>query len=165
MDAADWYSVYSPASLSYPLLCDVTRSVWNTYKISDYVPLNYVIDQDGIVQYRATGSSMSPILAKIEELFVADYTLEIKGNYWSGKIHLDYTIGTIEPATWSNYLILPSPTQVIPLWSISLPALDPPLELPISFSFPHMEWIAIYTTLTVDGAVQASDFDTIYTGK
>lgn len=165
MDAADWYGPYNPAALSYPLLCDVTSSTYSSYYFDGYVPLNYVIDQDGIIQYRDSGLYMSAILAKIEQLFVADYTLEVKGNHWGGEMSLDYTIGSIEPTTWSNYLVLLSPIQVVPLWSVSLPALDPPLEIPISFPFPDMGWVLVYSILTADGTVQAVDFDSIYTGK
>jgi len=165
MDAGDWYQIYNPSALSYPLLCDITSSTYSSYYYDGYVPLNYVIDQDGIIQYRDSGLAMSAILAKIEQLYVPDYTLKVSGNHWGGEISLDYTIGSIEPATWSNYLVLLSPTQVIPLWSVSLPALDPPLELPISFPLPDLGWIVIYTTLTVDGVVQALDFDSVYTGK
>ena len=76
------------------------------------------------------------------------YLLELDADYVSGYLALDYTIATIGPATWLNYLILTSPSvQVIPLWSIQLPNIYPPIDIPISFPLPSMGWVGIYTCL------------------
>ena len=84
----------------------------------------------------------------------ADFTLELDASYDGSILSLDYTIGTPEPATWANYLILIEPTvQVIPLWTVSLPVIDPPISFPISFSLPSMGLIGIWTGLfTAEGA-------------
>ena len=79
-----------------------------------------------------------------------DFTLELDASYATilGKLNLDYTIGTSESATWANYLILTYPSiQVIPLWSFPLPVIDPPIDFPISFPFPQVGMIGIYTGL------------------
>ena len=55
MDAADWISVYPTTELDYPLLCDESQAVYTAYYYNGYVPLTYVIDQAGIVQYREVG--------------------------------------------------------------------------------------------------------------
>ena len=81
-----------------------------------------------------------------------EFVLELDADYRYGYLILNYTIATIEPATWSNYLILISPSvQVIPLWSISLPVIYPPIDMPISFPFPSLGQIGIYTGLFTAG--------------
>ena len=329
MTPADWYYAYEPASLSYPLLCDVTSSVYSDYYYDGFVPLNYVIDQDGYIRYRDSGYDIDAILDVVDFYLTSDldgdghrapedcddtdptihpcayeicgdgidqdcsgsdracghedelepnddpseahdlgplgsgaavqgylcstgsdgysytgdhdyfrfstssvaggvhtltldwanmanfdlwlyqadgttlvtkdttldkpvvlepslaagteyvmlvvgysgytaeytvtieppggFTLELDASYGAGTLNLDYSIGTPETATWSNYLILISPSvQVIPLWSISLPALDPPLEIPISFPFPSLGTVGIFTGLFTGGGPQAT---------
>ena len=92
--------------------------------------------------------------ACIDELICAEFTLELDASYSSSYMVLNYTIGTPESATWANYLVLTSPTvQVIPLWTISLPVLQPTYEIPISFPLPSLGWVGIYTGLfTAEGA-------------
>ncbi len=167
MTPAHWYYSFDPASYHYPLLCDESEAVYSAYRFSPFVPVNYVIDADGIVRYRASYYAMGEIVAVVEALYnPPDYTIEVDGAYAGGTLDLDYTIGTAGTATWSNYLVLTSPSvQVVPLWSVQVPALDPPMEIPISFPFPSMGWIGIYSTLLVGGDVQASDLDWIDTGK
>ena len=87
---------------------------------------------------------------------MVEFTLELYAYYASGYLSLNFIIGTPEPATWSNYLVLISPSvQVIPLWSISLPVIDRPMELPISFPFPSLGTIGIYTGLFTAAGPQA----------
>ena len=84
-----------------------------------------------------------------------EFKLELDGDYQYGYLILDYTIATIEPATWANYLILTSPTiQVIPLWSVPLPTIYPPIDIPISFPFPSLGSIGIYTGLFTAGGLE-----------
>jgi len=76
--------------------------------------------------------------------------------YEAGILRLDYIIGVPEPTTWANYLVLTSPEiQVIPLWTVPLPAIDPPMEFPISFPFPQVGLIGIWTGLFTAGGPQA----------
>jgi len=76
------------------------------------------------------------------------YSLEVDASYVSGYLSLNFTIGTPGPATWVAYLIMIYPTmQVIPLWTIPLPVIWPPIDLPLSFPFPSVGWIALYTCL------------------
>ncbi len=90
------------------------------------------------------------------DCITAAFTLSLAASYTAGSLHLQFTLGLPEPATWSNYLILISPTvQVIPLWSVPLPAIDPPMDLPISFPFPAMGMIGFYTGLFTAGGQQA----------
>ena len=74
-------------------------------------------------------------------------------------------IGTLEPATWVNYLIVTYPTiQILPLWSVPLPAIDPPLEIPISFPFPAMGWVGIWTGLFAPDGSQSIELAWVATG-
>ena len=97
-----------------------------------------------------TGSVLiHPSLAK------ADFTLELDASYEGGVLSLAYTVGTLEGATWANYLILTYPTvQVIPLWTVSLPVIDPPITLPIGIPFPQIGWIIILTELVTAEGIQ-----------
>ena len=77
-----------------------------------------------------------------------EFTLELIASYDAGTMSLEYTLGTPEEVLWLNYLILTSPSvQVIPLWSVPLPVLDPPLYIPISFPLPALGMLGFYTTL------------------
>ena len=93
-----------------------------------------------------------------------EFTLDLTASYDAGTLSLGYTIGTPEDALWANYLILISPSvQVIPLWSLSLPAIDPPLYVPISFPLPAMGVIGFYTGLFTAGGVEAIDLEWVDT--
>ena len=88
----------------------------------------------------------------------ADFTLELNASYEGGALNLIYTVGTLEEATWANYLILTYPAvQVIPLWTVSLPVIDPPISLPIAFPFPQIGWIVILTELVTAEGVQLAE--------
>ena len=97
----------------------------------------------------------------------AIFTLELNASYEQGTLDLDFTLGTLEPATWLNYLIVTYPTvQIVPLWSVPLPAIDPPVEIPISFPFPFsgMGWIGIWTGLFAPDGSQSIELTWVATG-
>jgi len=62
MDPQDWTTIYPTTQLDYPLLCDESSAVYSAYYYNGFVPLNYVIDQDGIIQYREVGLDMVSLL-------------------------------------------------------------------------------------------------------
>jgi len=91
--------------------------------------------------------------------------IDLDLDYAEGILSLDYTIGTPVPALWLNYLVLTEPSvQVIPLWSLSLPAIDPPIEVPISFPFPTVGVIGIWTALFDDTGTQTIKLEWVDTG-
>jgi len=95
----------------------------------------------------------------------AIFTLELDASYEPGTLDLVFTLGTLEPATWVNYLIVTYPTiQILPLWSVPLPAIDPPLEIPISFPFPAMGWVGIWTGLFAPDGSQSIELAWVATG-
>jgi len=84
------------------------------------------------------------------------FLLALDASYSAGTLSLDYTLRTPEPATWANYLVLTSPNvQVIPLWTVSLPVIDPAIDVPITFPLPSVGMIGIYSGLFTAGGAQA----------
>ena len=95
--------------------------------------------------------------------------LDIDAYYLSGSLNLNFILGTPPSSVnnWSTLMILTSPMyQVIPLWDMGLPAIVPPIVLPtISFPFPSLGWVGIYTIITTSEDDQAVDLDWAYAGK
>ena len=95
---------------------------------------------------------------------IAEFTLELDASYEGGSLSLDFTIGTTEPAAWSTFLIFISPTvQVVPLWTVPLPVINPPIHIPIAFPFPSVEWLGIFTGLFKAGSLQDMELAWVYT--
>ena len=105
-------------------------------------------------------------LADLDDLdCLVEFTLELDASYVSGLLSLSFTIGTPETATWANYLVLIDPAvQVVPLWSISLPVIDPPIHIPVSFPLPSLGMVAIWTALFTADGPQAVELVWVDTG-
>lgn len=76
----DWSIVRSYArQYTYPFFRD-DGTAWSLYNINNSIPLNYVIDPDGIVRYGTTGFNESAIRAIIESYLpgVAERTTEFQ---------------------------------------------------------------------------------------
>ena len=85
-----------------------------------------------------------------------EFILDLDASYESGILSLDFTISTLEPATWANYVILTDPTvQIIPLWTVPLPVIYPPFDIPIAFPFPILGLVGIWTDLFTTEGKQA----------
>ncbi len=96
---------------------------------------------------------------------LVDFTLLLDGFYEGGELGMAFTVGTPEAATWANYLILTSPSfLVLPLWTVPLPVLDPPYDFLISFPFPSLDWVGIYSAL-ITTEVEALVLEWIFTGS
>jgi len=96
---------------------------------------------------------------------VVEFTLAMEASYEAGTLSLDFTIGTPEPATWAVYLILTYPeVQFIPLWGVSLPVIDPPIDYPVAFALPQVGWVGIWSALLTEEGAQAADFAWVDTG-
>ncbi len=95
----------------------------------------------------------------------AVFTCELDAFYDAGLMSLIFTIGTPEEAVWANYLILTYPdVTVIPLWTVPLPVIDPPIDIPISFSLPSLGTVGIWTGLFVAGVPEETDMEWVDTG-
>lgn len=93
------------------------------------------------------------------------FTLELHAAYEEDTLSLDFTVGTLEPALWEAFLIATYPTvQVVPLWVVSLPVVDPSVDIPISFPLPSAGWVAIYSRLLAGGELGADEFVWVDTG-
>jgi len=104
-------------------------------------------------------------LVDLEDYDCAEFTLDLDASYESGMLNLNFTIGTPEPTIWNNNLILTVPSiAVVNLWAIGVPAIYPPVEVPVSFSVPSLGWVGIYSELLTAGGLQANDLALVYTG-
>ena len=75
---------------------------------------------------------------------------------------MNLTVGPPEAGTWNVFLSLAD--VVVPLLSIPLPALDPPLAIPLTFPFADFGGIGVLTTFTTaDDGIICSDWDTVDT--
>jgi len=96
---------------------------------------------------------------------IADFILELDADYEASTLRLNFIIGTIDPATWSNYLILTyTGFYCVPLWTVPLPVIDPPFQLPISFSLPSVGWIGILSGLLPVGEEPIAELAWVDTG-
>ncbi len=92
------------------------------------------------------------------------FVLALDASYSAGTLSLDYTLRTPEPASWANYLVQTSPSvQVFPLWTISLPVIEPAIDVPVSFSLPSMGMIGIYSGLFTAGGTEAVELEWVET--
>ncbi len=90
-------------------------------------------------------------------------TLGQNNNYTSGTLSMDFTLGATVPTTWNVYLTVFD--VVVPLFSVPLPAIDPPIAIPLAFPFPSFGEIEILTTLTTPGGgIICSDWANVDTG-
>ena len=109
---------------------------------------------------------------KLEPRWSGDYgagspgfTLDLEGAYQIGTLDLTFTLGADQECAWLTYGILTSPAvEVVPLWSVSLPVIAPPVSLPVSFPLPGLGWLGIYSGLFREGTLQADDLAWIETG-
>ena len=93
------------------------------------------------------------------ERFVLELDAGWGAVYTEGTLRLDFTVGCREPVTWAVYMILTAPeVQVIPLWSVPLPAVHPPYTIPtLSFPLPGLGIVGIWTGLFSASGLQASE--------
>lgn len=104
----------------------------------------------------------------LEDTDCADYefTLDLETIYEAGYLELVFVLGATETSTWMNYLIMTYPAvQIIPLWKVSLPVIDPPMELPVAFPFPSVRRIGIWSGLFTAAGPQAVVLEWIDTGR
>lgn len=73
---------------------------------------------------------------------------DLTASYSAGTMSLTFALSTPGPAVWANYLILTTPTiSVVPLWTINLPEICPPVTIPISYPFPSVGVVGFWTGL------------------
>ena len=97
-----------------------------------------------------------------------EFILEMDASFSSGKLYLDFTLGTEQEAIWVNYAIIgwPGDLQLVELWTIQLPVIVPPVEIgPISFWFPSVGYVGIYTAIYSRGERELYVLEWVDTGK
>jgi subtilisin-like proprotein convertase family protein len=84
--------------------------------------------------------------------------------YVGGNFDVNFDIGTLGPATWNAQLVIFN--TFIPLISeVPLPAIDPPISVPISFPLPSLGTVGVLTTLVDSNGIACDDWETVYTGS
>jgi len=95
-----------------------------------------------------------------------EFILEMDASYTSGTLNLDFTLGTEYESVWANYLILTSPSiQFIHLWTILLPVVVPPVDIPVSFPFSSDGWLGVYSAIYIEGVREIFALEWVATGK
>ena len=91
--------------------------------------------------------------------------LELGFSYTDGTLTMDFNLGASESATWGMWLFIPG-TGIVPLWSIPILVVDPPVSFPFSIpGFPSMGMIGGITVLNPPGATPCVAFDFADTGQ
>ena len=94
-----------------------------------------------------------------------EFTLGLDVSYGAGILSLNFTVGTPEPAIWANFLVIThAGIQVVPLWSVPLSVIEPPIQIPIAFPLPGMGSVGFLTVLYTEEGTQAVDFAWVDTG-
>jgi len=95
----------------------------------------------------------------------AEFVLNLDATYATGMLTLNYTIGTPEPVIWNNIIILTIPSiSVVPLFAMTLPVVYSPVEVPISFLFPSMGYVGIFSQLLTMDGFAADELAWVYAG-
>jgi len=111
-------------------------------------------------------SAVTVPVVVIPDFPIGEFLLELEASYAADRLSLNFFLGAPEPALWITFLVLPSPTErVIPLWAAPLSGIDPPVEIPITLSFPDTGWVEIRTGLLTADGVRAADIARVDTGS
>ena len=92
-------------------------------------------------------------------------TLELQLSFAAGTLLMDFVVGTTTPAVFNAWMFLLSGSVVVPLWSLEIPVIDPPIAAPVPIpGFPNVGIVGVLTTVhTTEGPV-CSDFQIVDTG-
>lgn len=90
--------------------------------------------------------------------------LDLTLTYSDSTLTIDFLAGTSVPATWNVWLSILNFT--FPLWSVPIPAIDPPVDVPVPIpGFPNIGVVGVLTTLTTsEKGIICSDWETVDTG-
>jgi Matrixin len=104
-------------------------------------------------------------IAGVESIYGAGggCTLNVDLSYTGGTFTMDFDLGAGTPTTWNAWFIW-GESFLVPLWSIPIPAVSPPVSFPISFALPALGNVGVLTTLnTAADGIACSDFATVDT--
>ena len=121
------------------------------------------LDGTGEVEDIVTGLSDVIGTALLEG--TAEFTLELELMFGAEILDIGFLIGTPEPATWANYLVVTYPDiAVIPLWTVPLPVIDPPVEFSFSIGLPPIGYVGFFSGLYTAAGAEVTRFGWVYTG-
>ncbi len=90
-------------------------------------------------------------------------TDDVAVSYGGGTLSMNFTVGSTSAGTWNVYLVYNN--TLLPIISYPLPAIDPPIAIPIAFPFPSIGGIGVLTTIALPGdGILCSDWETVDTG-
>ena len=82
--------------------------------------------------------------------------------YDGSTLAMSFDLRTTSPAIWSVWLVFR--TQVIPLWSLPIPTIDPAASFTIPVPFPSVGTVGFLTSLATQDGATCYAFDRIDTG-
>ncbi len=151
----------------YTISTDTWEELANIlYPIGYYVGSRLGFAEESIYCWQGSSRSYPGGGTKFCSYYIGEYNLALDASYDTDTLNLNFTLGTPEESFWANYLVLTSPSiQVIPLWSVPLPVIEPPMDFPISFPFPpSVGSVGIWTGLFTEGGPQAVELVWVDTG-
>lgn len=88
---------------------------------------------------------------------------KVTPSVFNGTLSLNFNLGTVTPVTWNVFLSLQNST--VRLWSLPIPAVDPPVQIPVSIpGFPALGRIGVLTTFVNSSGIVCSSWRTVNTG-
>ena len=109
-----------------------------------------------------------PVVAVYEsDISISSNVLRLTAGYSVSRLSLDFTIGT--PAQnalrWYTALYLPAaPEPWIALADIPLPPILPARDYVMSFPFPRIGWVGVYSALISEAGTESSTLKWVFTG-
>lgn len=97
------------------------------------------------------------------KITVTTCTLNLGLGYADGTLTMDFELGTLEPATWDSWVVIPG-TGVFPVWSLPMPVVDPSVSPSLSLPFPSIGTIGFLTALSTSEGITCSDSANVDTG-
>ena len=83
-------------------------------------------------------------------------------DYDGSTLAMDFDLETASPAIWSVWLVFH--TQVIPLWSLPIPAIDPAASFTVPVPLPSVGTVGFLTSVATQEEATCYAFDSIDTG-
>ena len=122
-------------------------------------PCSLATDQRGVLREQGVGCD----IGAFEVGPLPRCNLDLRLEYDGSNLTLGFDLGTQDPALWDVRLF--SVFGVNQLWSLAIPAIDPPASFPVGFPFPSVGSVAILSTLTTaQEGVACVDFAFVDTG-
>ena len=121
-------------------------------------------DSCGSVSYSCNDAVISDQFAILFSTLspITNCNLDLDLSVTGSTLNMDFTVGSPMAATWNVFLSVAD--VVVPLFSIPLPAIDPPASFPLVIpGFPSLGGVGCLTTLTTGDGIECSVWKTVDT--